>query len=122
MLLEEFYNGSGESKNKSEYFYTATLAAFLIKPDLTLFDRLLESFEDKEEYEACAGISQAIAFVEESHEKRFADAANDLEIDPDDEGFISITSEKHIEISNQIFEDILKEIYEQQAKGNQESN
>lgn len=122
MLLEEFYNGSGESKNKSEYFYTATLAAFLIKPDLTLFDRLLESFEDKEEYEACAGISQAIAFVEESHEKRFSDAANDLEIDPDEEGFISITSEKHVEISNQIFEDILKEIYEQQAKGNQESN
>lgn len=116
MLLEEFYNSSDGTKNKSGHFYTATLSAFLINPDLSIFDRLLQSFEDKEEYVACAGIKSAIEFIESRYENRFDEAAIELEIDPDEEGFISLTTDKHIEISKLIFEDIIKEIYEQQIE------
>jgi len=114
MLLEELYNDGKEIGNIQLHFYTATLSAYLIYNDLEVFDRLLQEFEEKEEYLICSGIKSAIEKIEDVHDSRFQDAAVEIGMNEDEDGMLTFSFEKHKEISKLIFEDILKEIYEKQ--------
>lgn len=116
MLLEELYNNGKESGNIQLHFYTATLSAYLIYNDLEIFDRLLQDFEEKEEYLICSGIKAAIEKIEDVHDSRFQDAAVEIGVNEDEDGMLTFSFEKHKEISKLIFEDILKEIYEKQIE------
>lgn len=116
MLLEELYNDGKKSGDIQMHFYTATLSAYLIYNDLEVFDRLLQEFEDREEYLICSGIKSAIEKIEDVHDSRFQNAAVEIGMEEDDEGMLTFSFEKHKEISKLIFEDILKEIYEKQIE------
>lgn len=116
MLLEELYNDGKESGNIQLHFYTATLSAYLIYNDLEIFDKLLQDFEEKEEYLICSGIKSAIEKIEDIHDSRFNNAALEVGIQEDEEGLLTFSFDKHKEISKLIFEDILKEIYERQIE------
>ena len=116
MLLEELYNDGKKSGDIQMHFYTATLSAYLIYNDLEVFDRLLQEFEDREEYLICSGIKAAIEKIEDVHDSRFQNAAVEIGMEEDDEGMLTFSFEKHKEISKLIFEDILKEIYEKQIE------
>lgn len=116
MLLEELYNDGKESGNIQLHFYTATLSAYLIYNDLEIFDKLLQDFEEKEEYLICSGIKAAIEKIEDIHDSRFNNAALEVGIQEDEEGLLTFSFDKHKEISKLIFEDILKEIYERQIE------
>lgn len=116
MLLEELYNDGKKSGDIQMHFYTATLSAYLIYNDLEIFDRLLQEFEDREEYLICSGIKAAIEKIEDVHDSRFQNAAVEIGMEEDDEGMLTFSFEKHKEISKLIFEDILKEIYEKQIE------
>ena len=116
MLLEELYNDGKESGNIQLHFYTATLSAYLIYNDLDIFDKLLQDFEEKEEYLICSGIKAAIEKIEDIHDSRFNNAALEVGIQEDEEGLLTFSFDKHKEISKLIFEDILKEIYERQIE------
>lgn len=116
MLLEELYNDGKKSGDIQMHFYTATLSAYLIYNDLEIFDRLLQEFEDREEYIICSGIKAAIEKIEDVHDSRFQNAAVEIGMEEDDEGMLTFSFEKHKEISKLIFEDILKEIYEKQIE------
>lgn len=115
-MLEELYNDGKESGNIQLHFYTATLSAYLIYNDLEIFDRLLQDFEEKEEYLICSGIKAAIEKIEDVHDSRFQDAAVEIGVNEDEDGMLTFSFEKHKEISKLIFEDILKEIYEKQIE------
>jgi predicted transcriptional regulator len=114
MLLEEFYNEGKKTENVQLHFYIATLSAYLIYNDLEIFDKLLQEFEDKEEYLICSGIQSAIEKIEEVHSERFNEASIEIGIEEDEEGLLTFSYEKHKEISKLIFKDILTEIYEKQ--------
>lgn len=116
MLLEELYNDGKKSGDIQMHFYTATLSAYLIYNDLEIFDRLLQEFEDREEYLICSGIKAAIEKIEDVHDSRFQNAAVEIGMEEDEEGMLTFSFEKHKEISKLIFEDILKEIYEKQIE------
>lgn len=116
MLLEELYNDGKKSGDIQMHFYTATLSAYLIYNDLEVFDRLLQEFEDREEYLICSGIKSAIEKIEDVHDSRFQNAAVEIGMEEDEEGMLTFSFEKHKEISKLIFEDILKEIYEKQIE------
>lgn len=116
MLSEEFYNELNDIQYQKDHFYISTLSAWLIYSDLTIFDKLLAEFENKEEYLACAGISEAIDKIEEIHDNRFEEAADEIGIDADTDGFYSFSQQKHKEVSKLIFEDIVREIYDGQIK------
>jgi len=116
MLLEELYNDGKESGNIQLHFYTATLSAYLIYNNLEIFDKLLQDFEEKEEYLVCSGIKAAIEKIEDIHDSRFNNAAFEVGIQEDEEGLLTFSFDKHKEISKLIFEDILKEIYERQIE------
>lgn len=116
MLLEELYNDGKKSGDIQMHFYIATLSAYLIYNDLEIFDRLLQEFEDREEYLICSGIKAAIEKIEDVHDSRFQNAAVEIGMEEDDEGMLTFSFEKHKEISKLIFEDILKEIYEKQIE------
>ena len=114
MLLEELYNDGKKSGDIQMHFYIATLSAYLIYNDLEVFDRLLQEFEDREEYLICSGIKSAIEKIEEVHSERFNEASIEIGIEEDEEGLLTFSYEKHKEISKLIFKDILTEIYEKQ--------
>lgn len=116
MLSEEFFNQLRGSEYIKDHFYISTLSAWLIYTDLEVFDKILEEFERREEYLACAGIREAIDKIEDVHGDHFDKAAEELGIDADDEGFYQFTAEKHREVSKLIFEDIVTEIYDGQIK------
>ena len=116
MLLEELYNDGKESENIQLHFYTATLSAYLIYNDLDIFDRLLQEFEEKEEYLICSGIKAAIEKIEDIHDGRFQSAAVEIGMEEDEDGMLTFSFEKHKEISKLIFKDILTEIYEKQIE------
>lgn len=116
MSSEEFYNELKDIQYQKDHFYISTLSAWLIYSDLSIFDKLLAEFESKEEYLACAGISEAIDKIEEIHDSRFDEAADQIGIDADTEGFYSFSADKHKEVSKLIFEDIVREIYDGQIK------
>lgn len=113
MLLEEYYSYG----NKENYYYQATLAAFLTHPELETFDSILQRFEEKEEYIICAGIKKAIMKIEDIHDKRFTEAAESASIPMGEDGFYNFTADKHIEASKLIFQDIIQEIYESNIEG-----
>jgi len=113
MLLEEYYSYG----DKEDHYYYATLAAFLTHPDLPTFDNLLIRFEEKEEYIICSGIKKAIDKIEDIHDYRFKEAADEVDAIEDPEGFYTFTAERHRETSNIIFQDIIQEIYEGNIKG-----
>lgn len=119
MLLEEFYNEGAKSNNKAKHFYTATLAAFLVNPDLSIYDRVIEAFEAKEEYEVCAGMLAAVEFIENLYAdylKGAFDEEDEEELDITDDGYLMLDPSQHSEINRKVYEQIITEIYEQQAK------
>lgn len=122
MLLEELYNDGKKSGNIQLHFYTATLSAYLIYNDLEVFDRLLQEFEEKEEYLICSGIKAAIEKIEDLHDSRFQNAAVEIGMEEDEDGMLTFSFDKHREISKLIFEDILKEIYNGQIEAYQRTN
>lgn len=119
MLFEDFFNQENhENEDITEYFYTATLSAWLIYNDLDVFDSVLRHFEEKEEYAICAGIHKAIEKIDEIYNNRFDEATVLYE---DDEK-VEYTFDEHKKISKLIFEDVLKEIYEKQVSKHKEDN
>jgi len=118
MLLEEYYSYG----DQEDYYYYATLAAFLTHPDLQTFDSLLQRFEEKEEYLICSGVKRAIDKIEDIHDVRFKEAAEETDTHEDPEGFYTFTADKHLETSKLIFQDIIEEIYDNQATRSKGSN
>lgn len=116
MYIEEFYNDGDKTKNKTRYYYTATLAAFLVNPDLSIYDRVVESFEEKEEYEVCAGMHAAITYIEDLYEEALRGLPSDKELEVSDDGYIEFSTREHAEANRKIYQQIITEIYEQQAK------
>lgn len=113
MLLEEFY--SQDPKNHvrvAESAYLVTLQYWMVYNQLDIYERMLQYYEEKEEYAFCEGISRAIEKIEDTMDKRFQEA----EALEEDEDQILYTHDEHQRVSRLIFEDILKEIYERQIK------
>jgi hypothetical protein len=119
MLLEEFY--SQDPKNHvrvAESAYLVTLQYWMVYNQLDIYERMLQYYEEKEEYAFCEGISRAIEKIEDTMDKRFQEA----EALEEDEDQILYTHDEHQRVSRLIFEDILKEIYERQVKTTEETN
>jgi hypothetical protein len=111
MLLEEFFKHNPEDdQSVVQYFYIATLQAWLLNNEFEIFDNILKFFEQREEYLMCEGIHQAIDKIDEIYNDRFSEATAIHE----DEDKIEYTYEEHRKVSRLIFEDIIKEIYEKQ--------
>lgn len=110
MLLEELYNK--EYKRIVESAYITTLQFYLSYNDLNIYDRMLEYYEEQEDYAVCQGIHQAIDFIDDTMDKRFGEAIPEEE---EEDGKL-YTQEEYKNVSRLIFEDILKEIYERQVK------
>ena len=119
MLLEEFY--SQDPKNHvrvAEGAYLVTLQYWMVYNQLDIYERMLQYYEEKEEYAFCEGISRAIEKIEDTMDKRFQEA----EALEEDEDQILYTHDEHQRVSRLIFEDILKEIYERQVKTTEDTN
>jgi len=119
MLLETFYKYEFEDDDeKVAYFYRATLSAWLIYNQYEIFENLLNYFTEAEEYLVCAGIHKAINRIEEIVGERFEDAA----VVAEDEESVTYDVEEHKRVSGLIFQDILKEIYEDEIRGYKEGS
>jgi len=119
MLLEEFY--SQDPKNHvrvAESAYLVTLQYWMVYNQLDIYERMLQYYEEKEEYAFCEGIARAIEKIEDTMDKRFQEA----EALEEDEDQILYTHDEHQRVSRLIFEDILKEIYERQVKTTEDTN
>ena len=119
MLLEEFY--SQDPKNHvrvAESAYLVTLQYWMVYNQIDIYERMLQYYEDKEEYAFCEGIARAIEKIEDTMDKRFQEA----EALEEDEDQILYAHDEHQRVSRLIFEDILKEIYERQVKTTEETN
>jgi len=111
MLLEEFFKQEFDDREDIvEYFYVATLSAWLTYNEFEIFDNVLKFFEEKEEYLICEGIHKAIDKIDEIYNDRFSEAT----IHSQTEETIEYTYEEHKRVSRLIFEDVLTEIYEKQ--------
>lgn len=110
MLLEELYNK--DYKKVAETAYVTTLQFYLSYNELAIYDRMLQHYEEQEDYAVCQGIHQAIDFIEDTMDKRFDEATPE---DEQEDGKL-YTQEEYKNVSRLIFEDILKEIYERQVK------
>lgn len=113
MLLEEFY--SQDPKNHvrvAESAYLVTLQYWMVYNQLDIYERMLQYYEEREEYAFCEGISRAIEKIEDTMDKHFKEA----EVLEEDEEQVLYTHDEHQRVSRLIFEDILKEIYERQIK------
>lgn len=111
MLLEDFFKQEFHDKDDIvDYFYIATLSAWLTYNEFEIFDSILKFFEEREEYLICEGIHKAIDKIDEIYNDRFdeATAVNQTE------DAIEYTFDEHKRISRLIFEDVLTEIYEKQ--------
>lgn len=119
MLLEEFYNYDGNrDKLSAEDVYLTTLQHWLIYNDFDIYESLLITFEQKENYVACEGIHRALRRIEQIMDQRFEEAEKIQETEEE----VVYTHEEHKRISRLIFEDILKEIYEKQISKYQKDN
>ena len=119
MLLEEFY--SQDPKNHvrvAESAYLVTLQYWMVYNQLDIYERMLQYYEEQEEYAFCEGISRAIEKIESTMDKHFQEA----EALEEDEDQILYTHDEHQRVSRLIFEDILKEIYERQIKTTEETD
>jgi uncharacterized protein YbcV (DUF1398 family) len=110
MFTEEFYNQEIKDKDVIDFFYVATLQMWLTHNDLNVYDDLLTYFEEQENYLICQGVHKAIAFIEKTVEDRF-DGATKLSNSEDGDMY---SFEEHKRISNEIFKDVVKEVYEKQ--------
>lgn len=119
MLFEElFRDQTQEDKDVIHKFYIATLSAWLMYNDLSIFDNVLKHFEEKEEYLICEAIHRAINKIDEIYNDRFEEASPLEEADD----IIQFSYEEHKRVSRLIFEDVIKEIYEKQVAKYKESN
>ncbi len=119
MLFEELYSYVYEDSDegKINFFYRATLFAWLVYNDTEVFDIILQTYLDREEYLICEGISRAMTVIEDVTENRFSEATP---IREDDEGKI-YSHQQHQEVSRLIFADILMNAtYERYTKGTEE--
>lgn len=119
MLLEELY--SQDPKNHvrvAETAYLVTLQYWMVYNQLDIYERMLNYYEQMEEYAICEGINRAIEKIESTMDYHFQEAES-LE---EDEDQILYTHEEHQRVSRLIFEDILKEIYERQIKTTEEGD
>ena len=110
MFTEEFYNQEIKDKDVIDFFYVATLQMWLTHNDLNVYDDLLTYFEEQENYLICQGVHKAIAFIEATVEDKFDSATNSS--DSEDSDVFSF--EEHKRISNEIFKEVVKEVYEKQ--------
>ena len=118
MFTEEFYNQDLGDRDVVDFFYVATLQMWLMHNDLTVYDDLLGYFEEQENYLICEGVHKAIAFVESTVEKNFSEATNLSE----DLNESSYSFEEHKRVSNEIFKQVVQEIYEKQIGDISRSN
>jgi len=119
MLLEELYSQDPKNHIKvAEAAYLVTLQYWMVYNQLDIYERMLEYYEQKEEYAICEGITRAIEKIESTMDYHFQQAES-LE---EDEDQILYTHEEHQRVSRLIFEDILKEIYERQIKTTEEGD
>jgi hypothetical protein len=119
MLLEELYSQDPKNHVKvAEAAYLVTLQYWMVYNQLEIYERMLDHYEQKEEYAICEGINRAIEKIESTMDYHFQEAES-LE---EDEDQILYTHEEHQRVSRLIFEDILKEIYERQIKTTEEGD
>lgn len=118
MFTEEFYNQEIKDKDVVDFFYVATLQMWLTHNDLNIYDDLLTYFEEQENYLICEGVHKAIAFIEKTVEQNF-DNATKLS---DNEDGSMYSFEEHKRISNEIFKEVVKEVYEKQIGDISSSN
>lgn len=119
MFIEEFYNYNGEETTEvADIVYVTTLQSWLIYNELSIYESLLITFEELEQYAICEGIHRALSKVEDVMDERFSEANKLAETDES----YTITHEEHQRISRLVFEDILKEIYEKQISKYKKNN
>ena len=119
MFIEEFYNYNGEeTADVADIVYVTTLQSWLIYNELSIYESLLITFEELEQYAICEGIHRALSKVEDVMDERFSEANKLAETDES----YTITHEEHQRISRLVFEDILKEIYEKQISKYKKNN
>ena len=116
MSLEGFYNQ--EYRSQVSAAYVSTLQFYINYNDLSIYDSLVAYYESTEEYAICEGISRAIDFIDNTMDNRFSEAVEEGE---EEDGKI-YTAEEYKRVSRLVFEDIIKEIYERQVKGIEETN
>ena len=95
MRLKELMKDNKDDRVMASY--TLTLFSWMLNTDTTPLVDILEHYEEKEDYEICEGINLAIEMISAKLEKAIASAPNSL-----------LT----VEISNQIFKELLIEVYE----------
>jgi hypothetical protein len=111
MFIEEFYKYDGKDvTDVADIVYLTTLQSWLIYNELSIYESLLVTFEEMEQYAICEGIHRALSKVEDIMDERFSEANKLAE---SDSGY-TVTHEEHNRVSRLVFEDILKEIYEKQ--------
>lgn len=119
MLLEEFYSyDARDDKRIADYVYIHTLSCWLINNDFSIYETLLEHYEDQEMYAICEGINRGLNFIEDTMNLHFEDAEKMEEKD----GHFVYTHQEHMRVSALIFQDIIKEIYEKQIGKFKENN
>lgn len=119
MFIEDFYKYDGEETTEiAEAVYLTTLQSWLIYNEFSIYESLLITFEELEQYAICEGIHRALSRVEEIMDDRFSEANKLAETDES----YTITHEEHQRISRLVFEDILKEIYEKQISKYKKNN
>jgi hypothetical protein len=113
MFIEEFYNYDGKSDEQIvRIIYETTLTSWLIFNEEEVYLEMIETFEEQENYLACEGIKRAIDKVNEVMDRRFDEATKIAETE--DEALLTI--EEHKRVSQLIYQDILKEIYENRIR------
>lgn len=113
MLLETFYKSNfNDDQDVINHFYCATLASWIVYNDFTIYDKLIEHFEVKEEYFVCEGINRALNKIDDIMEKHFGD--DDMFIDNGDE--VIFDADKHSQASKKVFEEVIIELYENQIR------
>jgi hypothetical protein len=111
MFIEEFYNYDGKSDEQIiRIIYETTLTSWLIFNEEDVYLEMIEFFEEQEDYLACEGVKRAVDKINDIMDKRF-DEVSDV-----DEDEILMTSEEHKRVSQLIYQDILKEIYENRIR------
>jgi hypothetical protein len=111
MFIEEFYNYDGKSDEQIiRIIYETTLTSWLIFNEEDVYLEMIEFFEEQEDYLACEGVKRAVDKINDIMDKRF-DEVSDV-----DEDEILMTSEEHKNVSKLIYQDILKEIYENRIR------
>mgnify|MGYP000063297941 FL=1 len=119
MLSEELYNYDAEAwHGVSNATYLATLNAWLIYNDFSLYEDALMILEEQGQYEACHGIKMAIGFIEDVMAHRFGEAEKVTEREDE----IVLTHDEHSRVSDLIFKDIMTEIYEKHVNQYKKNN